>query len=74
MLVVGGALLSKWKCANTLRSGNGFKSNSSENSSSSIADPKAIVAKKKMNETIGRRRRAILAMKRDTWNPPCTHR
>lgn len=41
----GGALLSKWKCANTFRSGNGFNNNSSWNSSScpsSFADPIAI--------------------------------
>lgn len=32
---MGGVLLSKWKCAKTFRSGKGFSSNSSENSSSS---------------------------------------
>ena len=39
----GGALVSKWKWANTFRSGNGFNNNSSWNSSLSTADPEAFV-------------------------------
>ena len=52
----GGAVVSKWKCANTFRSGSGFRSNSSENSSWKKTDPKTakIVEKQIWKESMRR--------------------
>lgn len=57
----GGAVVSKWKCANTFRSGSGFRSNSSENSSSKT-DPKTakIVKKQIWKESMRRIERVRL--------------